>query len=62
MIFGGKDPSGKYFNDIYILNLEDLHWSCPFIAGYQPASRYNHGACLIRSKVQEPTVMILGNI
>eukprot|EP00330_Aristerostoma_sp_ATCC50986_P009487 CAMPEP_0114599248 /NCGR_PEP_ID=MMETSP0125-20121206/21751_1 /TAXON_ID=485358 ORGANISM="Aristerostoma sp., Strain ATCC 50986" /NCGR_SAMPLE_ID=MMETSP0125 /ASSEMBLY_ACC=CAM_ASM_000245 /LENGTH=172 /DNA_ID=CAMNT_0001806055 /DNA_START=70 /DNA_END=585 /DNA_ORIENTATION=+ len=42
MIFGGIDNlSGKCLNDTYILDLDDYHWSCPFIAGNVPGSRYN---------------------
>jgi hypothetical protein len=49
-------------NDVYILRLDDFHWSAPFIAGHVPSPRYNNAACAFQLGNGEWDVYIQGGL
>eukprot|EP01116_Phalansterium_solitarium_P003899 TRINITY_DN14736_c0_g1_i1.p1 TRINITY_DN14736_c0_g1~~TRINITY_DN14736_c0_g1_i1.p1 ORF type:complete len:616 (+),score=156.43 TRINITY_DN14736_c0_g1_i1:213-2060(+) len=49
-IFGGR-AGNKYFNDLYVLNLETLIWDKPHCTGQLPSSRAYHTCVTVNSQL-----------
>jgi len=63
VIFGGIcNQTGKKLNDLAVLNLQDFHWSSPFVAGHLPTPRYNHAACVCDTPFHDHAMMIIGGL
>jgi len=63
LIFGGLDnQTGKYLNDIIVLDLVEFKWSDPFVSGHLPMPRYNHAACVYETVQKEKSMAILGGL
>lgn len=66
IIYAGKgaglDGKTELLKDIYILDLNDLYWSSPFIAGFYPSSRYGAGIAWGKNINNIEQILILGGI
>jgi len=63
MMFGGIDnQTNQRLNDVAVLNLQDFHWSSPFIAGHLPTPRYNHAACVCDTQYLEKAMVVIGGL
>lgn len=66
IIFGGKGKASKNHNeilcDVFILDLIDLYWSSPFIAGFYPAPRYGAGMAWGLNINRSEQILIIGGI
>lgn len=45
-----------------MLDIEELHWSIPFVASFAPARRYNHAMAWGLNKNSRSQLIILGGI
>ena len=66
VIFGGKGLMQKnnteLLYDVYILDLKDLYWSSPFIAGFYPSSRQGAGMSWGINASSSEQILIIGGI
>ena len=66
IIFAGKGygtrAQSDLLCDIYILDLQDLYWSSPFIAGFYPSMRYGAGIAWGRNVNNFEQILIVGGI
>ncbi|KAJ4955110.1 hypothetical protein NE237_011893 [Protea cynaroides] len=52
VIFGGSgEGEGNYLNDLHILDLKIMRWTCPKVNGDLPAPRDSHTAVAINNKL-----------
>eukprot|EP00742_Colponemidia_sp_Colp-10_P008882 GILJ01009647.1.p1 GENE.GILJ01009647.1~~GILJ01009647.1.p1 ORF type:complete len:684 (+),score=87.32 GILJ01009647.1:32-2083(+) len=50
LVHGGKYAQKEhvvFLDDLFILDLDSMHWSCPFIGGMAPSARYGHATALV---------------
>lgn len=66
IIFGGKSHGDSAHSellcDIYVLDLADLYWSTPFIAGFYPSPRYGAGLASGKNINNFEQILIIGGI
>lgn len=48
VLFKGRSRN-RYYNDVYLLNLERNVWLQAFPKGRGPSARYKHGSCIVNS-------------
>ena len=58
----GRTERINALNDIYLLNIEEMHWSAPFVGGYCPSRRYNLGMCWGVDTSGKEQLVVLGGL
>ncbi|XP_048578285.1 F-box only protein 42 isoform X2 [Nematostella vectensis] len=57
IVFGGWcQPSRTGFNDVWVLDLNDMQWSTPLVRGRRPSGRFGHSQVAVNDK----TILIIG--
>ncbi|CAG9325201.1 unnamed protein product [Blepharisma stoltei] len=69
VIFGGLEAikTGRserinILNDVFILDLQDMHWSSPFIGGFSPSKRHSLGIAWGANRLGREQLLIVGGI
>ncbi|EDO42623.1 predicted protein, partial [Nematostella vectensis] len=55
IVFGGAQRQSR-FNDVWVLDLNDMQWSTPLVRGRRPSGRFGHSQVAVNDK----TILIIG--
>lgn len=58
----GRAERMNILNDFYILDMLEMHWSCPVIGGYWPSRRYGHAMCWGYNSEGRAELLLLGGL